>query len=134
MKLKGFWIFVFVLGIFVSCQREENDLSKKIVGDWQLVNFSTNQKIDNPEEYRKAAKQLIMTTALIIRDDGTIKSIIWGTSDNGYWEIKKDELVVYDKKKKTRFKARIVKLTDTQLLLYQKMGKVKVVLYFQRFD
>ncbi len=134
MRLSRYVIIMLGLSLILGCRQQDNDMAGKIVGDWQLVNFSTNQIINNPEEYRKAAKQLILTTALIIRRDGTIKSIIWGTSENGYWEVKKDELIVYDKKKKTRFRARIVKLTDEQLLLYQRMGKVKVVLYFKRFD
>ena len=134
MKVRQALVIMIFFGFFFSCQRQQNDLSKKIIGDWQLVNFSTNQKIQNPQEYRKAARQLIMTTALIIRHDGTIKSIIWGTTENGRWNIKKNELLVYGNKKKTHFRATIIKLTDTQLLLYQHIGKVKILLYFKKFD
>ena len=134
MRIRLLMVLALVISIFSSCQRDKNEYSQKIVGDWQLVNFSTNQIIDNPEEYKRAAKELITTTALIIREDGTIKSIIWGTSERGTWEVKKDELVVYDRKHRSKFRAKIVKLTDNQLLLYQKYGKVKIVLYFRRFD
>ncbi len=134
MKLRRLFLIVLTFFSF-SCKHQTNEeYSRLIIGNWQLYNFSTNQKISNQQEYKRMSRQIILSTSLIIRPDGRIKSVIWGTSDNGYWQVKGDELIVYDKKHRSKFSAKILKLNKEQLLLYQHVGKVKVVLYFRRFE
>ena len=123
-----------VIVLFFSCREAKDDIEQKIIGDWQMVNFSTNQIINNKEQYRKVATQMIMSTSLIINSNGTIKSIIWGTMEQGFWQVKNNFLVVYDQNKRERFRAQILKVTDTQLLLFQKVDNVKVLLYFRKIN
>ena len=127
-------IFFLVIVLFFSCRETKDDIEQKIIGDWQMVNFSTNQIINNKEQYRKVATQMIMSTSLIINSNGTIKSIIWGTMEQGFWQVKNNFLVVYDQNKRERFRAQILKVTDTQLLLFQKVDNVKVLLYFRKIN
>jgi len=134
MDLKKTVIFFLLIVLFFSCREAKDDIEQKIIGDWQMVNFSTNQIINNKEQYRKVATQMIMSTSLIINSNGTIKSIIWGTMEQGFWQVKNNFLIVYDQNKRERFRAQILKVTDTQLLLFQKVDKVKVMLYFRRMN
>ncbi len=135
MRYNGLLFLIVITVLLFSCREQTNkEYSRLIVGNWQLYNFSTNQKITNQEEYKRMSRQIILSTSLIIRPDGRIKSVIWGTSSNGYWQVRGDELIVYDKRRRTKFSAKILKLNEEQLLLYQQVGKVKVVLYFRRFD
>ncbi len=123
-------LFILIL-LFVACQNN-GGLKKDLIGQWQMVNFSTNQKITNKDEYQKIARQMIMTTSLTLHKDGKAESFIWGSRQNGYWYVKDDYLYVTDRAKKNVFKAKIVKLTGNQLVLYYKEGKVQIMLYFRK--
>lgn len=123
-------LFILIL-LFAACQNN-GGLKKDLIGQWQMVNFSTNQKITNKDEYQKIARQMIMTTSLTLHKDGKAESFIWGSRQNGYWYVKDDYLYVTDRAKKNVFKAKIVKLTGNQLVLYYKEGKVQIMLYFRK--
>ncbi len=125
--------FLTLVLSFVACSREQSSqLNDLIVGRWQLVNFSTNQKIIKDPSYKRIIKQMILTTSIDFYRDGRCKSYIWGSKQNGYWKIKADSLIVLDKNKKDRFTAKILKLNNNQLVLYWQDDTVKIMLYFRK--
>jgi hypothetical protein len=133
-RLFGFVLIVLVL-TFTACNNSSDSYKKLIVGKWQLVNFTTNQKVKPTESYKRMIKQMILTTSMDIKSDGTITSYIWGSKQTGYWKVQGDYLVVTDKKNKKNkdtFKAKIVKLDENQLLLYYRIDSVEVMLYFKK--
>ncbi len=117
----------------LACNKDVSDQYRNlIIGRWQLVNFSTNQKLPRDYNYKRAIKQMILTTSIDFNKDGTCKSYIWGSKLKGYWNVKDSTLIVYDKSKKDKFTAKIVKLNNNQLVLYSQDGQVKILLYFRK--
>ncbi len=125
-------IVLIVLTALSSCkEKEQPDFSKLILGQWEMVNFSTNQIVEDRDTYKKIARNLVLTTRMEF-DKKKITTEILGGKTTGTWEIQGNKLIVYDKKKRTKSVAEILKLDDNQLVLMQKQGRVKVVLYFRR--
>ncbi len=127
-----FPLLLLMLIIF-SCQNDKTTIDKQnLAGQWQLVNVSSNQKVDDSSTYKRILKQLILTTSMDINPDGTIVSYIWGSKQKGYWQVKGDNLIVTDRKKRETFQAKIVKLNEKQLILYHKRDSVHMLLYFRK--
>ena len=130
MNKNLFVYFITAIFLFSSCQK--SPYKKLLIGSWQLVNFTTNENTTKDANYVQVAKNLILTTSMDLNSDGTITSYIWGQRLDGHWKVKGDKLIVTAKQEKKPFVAKIVKLTDKQLLIYSSQGKVKVLLYFRR--
>ncbi len=130
--LKKIFLLSLVLSIFACNHDTSSQYRDLIIGRWQLINFSTNQKIPKDYNYKRTIKQMILTTSIDFYKDGRCKSYIWGSKLTGYWKVKDDNLIVFDKTKKEKFTAKIVKLNANQLILYSQDDSVKILLYFRK--
>lgn len=123
-------VAVFILFFLLSCQNQIKE--ENLIGKWHLISTHTNQIIRDTESYKKALKQLILTTSLTFFSDKTLKGMIWGDTTKGYWYVNNDSLVVYDLFKKSCFKVKILKLTQNTLILQSYEDNVKVELTFSK--
>ncbi len=128
MKAKILFIAVILL-LFARCSETKTE---KIIGFWKLDKVATNQKIENPEEYRKSMIQLIKTTSIQFNADNSFGGTIWQDTSFGTWEISNDTLFITDFSNKNRFYVIITELTSSKLVLQEQKDSLIEVLTFVR--
>jgi hypothetical protein len=129
--MKKYFIILVVFFVLISC-KDKTPKSELIVGLWQLEKVSTNQHIENQEQYKKSMIQLINTTQIQFNEDNTFGGAIWGDTSFGYWTIKKDSLIIEDISNKTKFGVIIKSLTENKLELEEKSDSLIEILTFKK--
>jgi len=131
MKLRNL-LLILVLFVF-SCQNKQHtQYAQLLEGKWRMIKFTTNQKVSDYQQFKKVAQRLIYSTMLEFRPNGKMNVTFSGNFSTGYWKVEGKKLITYDSHKKHKFVSEILILNNKELVLYKKMGKVKIVLYFLR--
>jgi len=129
--MKKYSIIFIILFTLISC-KGKSPKSELIIGLWHLEKVSTNQHIENQEQYKKSMIQLINTTQIQFNEDNTFGGAIWGDTSFGYWNIKKDSLIIEDLSNKIKFGVVIKSLTENKLELEEKSDSLIEILTFKR--
>ena len=128
-NMKKLISFVLVIALLVSCSGNKEE---RIIGYWQLQKVRTNQKIEHQQQYAKAMREMIRTTSIEFRSDGSFGASLWSDTSFGYWQIKGDSLFINDKSNRNRFGVKIAKLKRNELILLEKHDSIIEMLTFSR--
>ena len=115
-------LLLFVLFFVASCG--DNPKEEIIIGFWKLENVKTNQNINDIEQYKTAMDQLIRTTSIQFNEDNSFGGTIWGDTSFGYWNIKKDSLIINDLSNKNEFSVHICDLNQHKLVIQETVDSV----------
>ncbi len=121
-------LILFFIVIISACGTKKD----RITGEWRLISYESNQKINNPEEYRKALSQLIKTTSIEFFEDNTFKGTIWNDTAFGNWQLHNNNLIVTDLAGKNSFTVKIKELGNTNMTLEEKKGDFIARMYFEK--
>ena len=136
MQVKKIFTILMLLSIFACNQHRKYNINSidasKLHGTWQMVKFTSNQKLTKNTNTLITYKFLINSTKLEFLPNNKIRTYILDAYTEGNWQLSGNKLIVYNQKGKEKFWMKILKLTDTDLILYREAGKVKLALYFKK--
>ena len=104
------------------------------MGKWIAYDLQTNQKIENPQSYKKAIEEIKTSTKIEFTENNIFKGTIWGDTTYGTWQINNDTLFINDKSFKNSFKVYIQKISKNFLYLKQINDSVSITLIFKRIE
>lgn len=83
---KKITLIILIAIFFFSCNEKPE---KILIGTWKLDSIYTNQLIpeSESESYKKAIKEIKISTFLTFDTGSVYVASIWGDTTNGFWQV-----------------------------------------------